>query len=851
MRAAPKPWRISDPKRHARVNSAPASALPQCSETLPIGANLRSLCSVRGDQPLQKSRSGLLPGTLVEVRGRGWRLVDRQHFEGCSLITLQGVERGDIGETLCVVTPFDRVTTGRRRPRLRIAGRIAVAQRVSDAILSSHPWNGCWTAATASIDLMPWQLEPALAVLAGATRVLLADAVGMGKTVQAGLILAELLARGLIDRALVLTPAGLRAQWADELGMRFGLRPAVLDQTALAREAANLPAETSPWGTSAIVVSSIDLVKRAEVLTAVDRVPFDLLIVDEVHHVTPDSDRGALVARIAGRTPWIVLVSATPHSGDDRAFAFLRDLGSSGSEPLTIFRRTVPQRERRTRTKLVAVRTSATERALLDEVQDYAKAIWSARGATNAAARLVAIVLARRAASSAEAVLSSLLRRRLLLVDAESGALPDQASLPWEELDGRDGDEADHVLGTPGLPHVDEERRRLDRLIDLARHARELAAKPRWIQRFLARAREPAIVFSEYRDTVEALRPRFERTLPVVTLHGGLTPTQRRAATSAFVEGNAMLLLATDAGGEGLNLHARCRTVINVELPWNPLRLEQRVGRVDRIGQQRRVHAIHLLHAGSIEQTVLAHLHRRVARAATLTVPGDHDIEARVAEVVLGGSHAPSLALPEWPTASMPLAVEDARRLQALRQLTGASQSCTSSERRPASNVPVSTPRRRARASSSVVGAFHVTLAHRDGRALASVVVPLSVALSSRLPSTRRELLAVLRQLTDDTSTRALVAARAAELLRSSSEGAYELARAVADRVAALSAASTVDRVLYQPALFDTRSTRLATERSAVQEIHRRHLDRIRRALRGFDAQTMPPPALIGIWLRS
>ncbi len=796
---------------------------------------------------MQNPRSELAPGALVEVRGRRWRLVDSRRFDRCAIVTLQGVDRGDVGETLRVLTPFDRVVT-RRRQRIRLAGRIAVARRVADAVLTSHPWHACWTAATANITLMPWQLEPALAMLGGATRVLLADAVGLGKTVQAGLILAELAAHSVIDRTLVLTPAGLRTQWADELAARFGLRATILDQAALVREAVNLPADVSPWAASPIVISSIDLVKRAEVLTAVDRVPFDLLIVDEAHHVTPSSDRGAVVERIARRTPWVVLISATPHSGDERAFAYLTDIGSSSQDTLRIFRRSTPQHERRTRTRLVAVRTSDAESALLNGVQDYAQAIWSDRGTANSAARLVAIVFARRAASSIDAVLTTLLRRQRLLAEGPATTPPDQASLPWEELEEGDGDEADQVLMTPGLLRADEERHRLDRLIDLARRARESGAKPSWIQRFLAKAGEPAIVFSEYRDTIEALRERFEPLLPVVMLHGGLSPAMRRAATAAFVDGSAMLLLATDTGGEGLNLHARCRTVINNELPWNPLRLEQRVGRVDRIGQHRPVHAVHLMHAGSIEQTVLAHLHRRVERAATFA-GSSQDFEARVAEAVLGGSEVPSLTLPQFPGAPMPSAIDEVHRLETLRTLARLHlrQPVGSSASR--STVPATGSRRSAPPATTLLCAFQITLVDPGGRTLANGIVPLSIALSSSLPSSRRELANALRRLTESTAVADAVAASTLHVLQSTRTVARDLARAVAARIAGLSAAFMTDDQLYQPALFDGRSSRLAAERSAVLEIHRRHLNRVERTLRGFDALTMQPPVVIGVWL--
>src|SRR5262249_55469017 len=138
-------------------------------------------------------------------------------------------------------------------------------------------------------------------------------------------------------------------------------------------------------------------------------------------------------------------------------------------------------------------------------------------------------------------------------------------------------------------------------------------SKVRVIQRLLTRVAEPVVIFTEYRDTLLGLRAALEA--PVTLLHGGLTRDERRLALAEFASGRARVLLATDAAGEGLNLHHRCRLVINLELPWNPVRLEQRIGRVDRIGQTRTVHACHLIAKGTGEARVLERLRTRIARA--------------------------------------------------------------------------------------------------------------------------------------------------------------------------------------------------------------------------------------------
>src|ERR1700682_1207642 len=171
------------------------------------------------------------------------------------------------------------------------------------------------------------------------SRVVLADEVGLGKTIQAGLVCAELLSRGAIERVLVLTPAGLREQWMHELAERFSIAATPVDAPALRRLAATLPVGLNPWSTQPIAIASIDYVKRPEVLPAAAQCLWDLLIVDEAHGVGGDSDRHAAVRALASRAAYVLLLTATPHSGDRRTFTSVCTLGSLGAGPLLVFRR--------------------------------------------------------------------------------------------------------------------------------------------------------------------------------------------------------------------------------------------------------------------------------------------------------------------------------------------------------------------------------------------------------------------------------------------------------------------------------------------------------------------------------
>jgi len=555
------------------------------------------------------------PGTPLEVRSERWTLAREQRFGMCRLLTLGGADPENVTQTLRVIEPFDRprqVTRQRvhRRPR-RAVLRAALA-----AIASARSADGLWSAAAAAITIWPYQLEPALSVISGATRLLLADDVGLGKTIQAGLILSELRARGWIERALIVCPCGLRDTWAHELRDRFGLAAAIVDQRALADRIATLPPGINPWSGEPIVIVSIDLLKRPEVLAAVERVPIDLLIADEAHHLTPGTDRGSAVSRVATRVPWVALLSATPHSGDAAAFSYLSNVGSHG-DALTVFRRTRREIgiEPSRRSHLLPVHPVGSERDLLVAVDRYVRAIWHGRGLNDHAVRLLVIIIARRAASSPEA-LTRTLTRRLALLSGDAIREPEQGLLPWDETESTDDTDADGALAVRGLDDSTAERRTLEQLLDLTR-ACGVGSKTSRLLRIIRAVDEPVLVFTEYRDTLNAIASRLGGT-PHAVMHGGVPADARRDAATQFNDGRVSILLATDAAGEGLNLHHRCRLVIDMELPWNPLRLEQRVGRVDRIGQGRTVHAIRLFHPGTIESRVLDHLgirHRRAHQA--------------------------------------------------------------------------------------------------------------------------------------------------------------------------------------------------------------------------------------------
>lgn len=564
-------------------------------------------------------------GEIVRIRDERWSVARHQQGADVTILDVCGCDRTNRGIRTRFLLPFEQIDRLPAQASMRIVSRRRWRHRARHVLAAAVPrYDSLRCLAGARIDLLAFQLEPALAVVAGrAARILIADDVGLGKTVQAGLIAAETLTRDGDARVLVICPASLRSQWHDELAARFALEAEHFDSSSLARLATELPPGINPWAAHRLIVTSIDYVKRPDVLRALEAIIWDLVIVDEAHHLAGTSDRHAAAALLAARARTLVMLTATPHSGDEAAFRRLCAVGDLGERfPLALFRRRrrdagpAPGR----RTLWLDVRLDAAELAMHGALLRYARLVWR-ESSGRSGARLAMAVLLRRAASSAGALARSIERRLALLSARATGdvapwfAAASQPALPFD-ADGGDDDEPDAQLAEPGLADAASERRRLEAILDLARTATGREGKLRVLRTLLRRSPEPAIVFTEYRDTLAMLAAALA-PFGCDVLHGGMLDDERQRALQGFTSGATRVLLATDAAGEGLNLHARCRLVVNLEVPWTPVRVEQRVGRVDRIGQRRRVHQVMLVAGGTPEQgTVADRLRHRAARAA-------------------------------------------------------------------------------------------------------------------------------------------------------------------------------------------------------------------------------------------
>jgi superfamily II DNA or RNA helicase len=561
------------------------------------------------------------PGERVRVRAREWNIVEVTPYEDCRTLTLLPAGADSPAPVQTLILPFDRPVRLHRIDRPRAVRWTRCATALAATVASRNPADGLLTAADARIDLRSFQLEPALAAVRGhATRFLLADDVGLGKTVQAGLLVSELRARGRASRVLVLTPAGLRAQWAEELATRFDLNPEIADPDMLRRRLRLLPRGANPWAMPGIVIASLDLVKRCEVLQGLKEIAWDVFVVDEAHGATPASDRGKAVHLLARQARTVVLVSATPHAGDDRAFDWLCGLGRldpAGADPILMFRRRrvdVGMTARR-RSTLLFVRLNPAEQRMHRLLERYVRTVWRiARREGRADSLLAMTVLVKRSLSSAGSLARSVQRRLDCLGRLDEHA---QLALPLDEDDGRDDQEPGWLLGAPGLADAQRERAWLAAIGEAASKAARRESKVDALVRLVRRAREPVLVFTEYRDTLQEMVARLSRQTDVAVLHGGLSPDERRAAIHRFTAGGVAVLVATDVGAEGLNLQARCRLVLSLELPWNPARLQQRMGRVDRIGQVRTVHGVHLVGKHTAEGDILVRIVRRLERTGS------------------------------------------------------------------------------------------------------------------------------------------------------------------------------------------------------------------------------------------
>lgn len=526
-------------------------------------------------------------GDLAGARGWFWR-VERLERAGRRTTIAALTRAGDAGaHVLTAVRPAEPMSRAGAPGELRPVPRADAVDAARRARALERPAFGVMAAARLAGEIHAWQLAASLAFARGHARVLLADPVGMGKTISSALALAECLREAPDRRCLVIAPGHLLSQWHAELRQRVSIDAEIADAASVRRLERGLPAGMPAWARPGCLIASIDFIKQPHVVRALQPLTWDMLVIDEAHVACGRSERHAACEMLARRARRLLLVTATPSDGGSERLAALARMGGAG-EPLVKLRHEVPA-SRRLRERTLSVRPSAGAAALHRALADYAAWIAGAPR-SDAGIALVGPLLAKRALSSAHAARISLTRRMALLAAAPRGAL--QPSL----FDMEDADDEDAaVLGARSGRAEDEERRRLAGLVRVAaraaRHDRRLAA----LVRLVRRADEPVAIFSCFRDTALLIARRLSPHADTRLVHGALPPAALGAAIGAFTRGPARVLVATDVASQGLNLHARCRWVIHYDLPWRPSTLRQRSGRVDRLGQTRAAHATRLV----------------------------------------------------------------------------------------------------------------------------------------------------------------------------------------------------------------------------------------------------------------
>lgn len=644
------------------------------------------------------------PGQLVTVRQRRFVVTDihrsvlpaeigssghiprPQHLVRLASIDDEG--RADELAVIWEIEPGTRVheRTALPDPSLYVRGeerRGFDDPRRLDAFLDAVRWGAVASADVrtlhapfrSGITIEDYQLDPvARALSMPRVNLLVADDVGLGKTIEAGLVVQELILRHRARTVLVVCPAGLVLQWRDQMRDKFGLEFRVIDNAALRDLRRRRGLHVNPWTHFPRLITSIDFLKRDRMMRLFREVlppegqpafprRFDLLIIDEAHNVAPsgrgqyaiDSLRTQAIRTLAPHFEHKLFLSATPHNGYTESFSALlellddqrfcrsfapdqaqlkavmvrrmkseikNDLGGRrfAERTLEAIEVDFPEEERKAHALLAQYTKLRTERA-----QDDAERI---------ATDFVTKILKKRLFSSPEAFRLTLEKHRQTLRGVPSDEKKRSQSRPSmgilrREIEGVDEENADDQAseermlgavetGSSALrPASPEENALLEELARWAQKTAErLDAKARALLDWLKALVRPngtwsktrVIVFTEYRATQNWLHEHLaahglSEHGRLVTLYGGMDEKQRELIKAGFQAdpsvSAARILLATDAASEGIDLQNHCSRLVHYEIPWNPNRMEQRNGRVDRHGQKaERVEIFHFVGKG-------------------------------------------------------------------------------------------------------------------------------------------------------------------------------------------------------------------------------------------------------------
>jgi superfamily II DNA or RNA helicase len=627
----------------------------------------------------------ILPGTEVEARGLKWEVVATFPLGNETLFRLRGLENAVLGTELDLLSPFEDIKPVKHALCPDRAAPLANWLVYHQAFLLEQALGPAALLAVqpGRLRIEPYQLVPVLRALRSSrVRLLLADAVGLGKTIQAGLVLTELIARRLAHRVLIVSPAGpLLEQWKTEMLERFGLRLDIIDRAKLDEVRRGTELGSNPFDSIPLGLVSVDFLKQEKTLELLERANYDVVVIDESHHCAlgggsqnlEDTQRRRLAEVLARRCDALLLLTATPHDGYDRSFASLCELldpslvDGRGSLRGEKYRNHVVRRlkkhitdpetgECRFKDRVVhpaAVTPDpkkyapfvALQKSLLELVApELRRAFRSSRYADV----LAYIALLKRSVSTVGALKSTLevvaarfqqlltgvaeaqesRRQRVRTLRDYQRKLDRFGVLAAEEEEERSLLEAEELAQQ--LAALQRETRsasgqqrkmsdvveRLDELVHLAEQARARDPKIDHLQQVIREIRreEPranVLIYTEYVDSQREVAKALKAAGgigTIVTMSGLDGEKVRAQVTERFRSQDDLVLVSTDSAAEGLNLHQRCHHLVHFELPFNPNRLEQRNGRIDRYGQNYNPVVKYLYLRGTFEERILLRL---------------------------------------------------------------------------------------------------------------------------------------------------------------------------------------------------------------------------------------------------
>ncbi len=560
--------------------------------------------------------AAIAPGSIVVVRDEEWLVTSLDQTADGQLIQVQGLSELVSGTTAAFYDTLDTIQVQDPAAARLVADdspRYRRARLWLEASIRKTPVPLSDTRLTVTsgvlADALAYQRTAVITALHPDNlrpRILLADAVGLGKTLEIGMILGELARRGRADRVLIVCPRHVLEQMQQELWIRFALPFVRLDSIGVQRVRQELPATRNPFTYFKRVIISIDTLKQDRFINDLRRHHWDAVVIDESHNITNSATQNNQLARVlAPNTDALILASATPHNGRAESFAELIRLleptavAPDGSLVSDEVQRLVVRRHRhspevaqvvgddwaeRRDPQHFLVEASPAENAVADELD----AVWLHPGAggsphSGATSSLFPWTLAKAFLSSPAALAHTITERRRKLT---VGAAADRERAALDRLE---------KLNRPCL---DERGGKYGRLLS---YLRQIGVGPRSTVR--------AVIFAERVQTLAWLHQRLVRDLAlpatgVEELHGGLSDEKQQEIVESFkLAGSPIRLLITgDIASEGVNLHRQCHELIHFDIPWSLIRIEQRNGRIDRYGQRHRPQISTLLLHPTTEQ---------------------------------------------------------------------------------------------------------------------------------------------------------------------------------------------------------------------------------------------------------